>query len=270
MTSGKPLEGASDPAASMGLLTTILENALDPGYRRRAQEKKVTPFWYQIILGIFLAALVAGALFAGKTLRGAQIESRASRDMLISQIEEYIAQIEVLTTDIAGVDQQIKDLGEISTPSSDVSQPALVASAQSAVDGPGTEVILTESEALSAQDRGFVTDAELRTVVNILWSAGAEAVAVNNVRLGPESTIRTAGSAILVDFTAVASPYVVQAIGNPKVLNQAVSSGTTGSALKQMSKDAGYTMSVRDVSDITLTASTARENKYVQPEEGDQ
>ena len=43
--------------------------------------------------------------------------------------------------------------------------------------------------------------------------AGAEAIAINGQRLTATSTIRAAGSAILVDFRPVTSPYEVSAIG---------------------------------------------------------
>jgi hypothetical protein len=38
--------------------------------------------------------------------------------------------------------------------------------------------------------------------------------------LGPTSTIRTAGEAVLVDFQPVASPYQVEAIGDAALLSQ--------------------------------------------------
>ena len=50
-------------------------------------------------------------------------------------------------------------------------------------------------------------------VVNALWAAGAEAISVNGQRIGPDTFVRTAGSAILVNVTPVSSPYEVAAIG---------------------------------------------------------
>ena len=52
----------------------------------------------------------------------------------------------------------------------------------------------------SADRSGQVTDHDLQTVVNALWAAGARAIWVGGVRLGPQTAIRTAGQTILVDF----------------------------------------------------------------------
>src|SRR5207302_8837342 len=58
-------------------------------------------------------------------------------------------------------------------------------------------------------------DRDLQAVTNALWTAGAEAIAVNGERLTAQSAIRQAGDAILVDFRPLVSPYVVTAIGSP-------------------------------------------------------
>ena len=66
---------------------------------------------------------------------------------------------------------------------------------------------------VSGGDVSRVLDVDLQSVVNGLWAGGAEAVAVNGQRLTALTTIRAAGSAILVDFRPVTSPYEVSAIG---------------------------------------------------------
>ncbi len=60
---------------------------------------------------------------------------------------------------------------------------------------------------------GQVTDHDLQSVVNALWGAGARAISVGGIRVGPQTAIRTAGQSILVAFTPVRSPYLVRAVG---------------------------------------------------------
>src|SRR5439155_24527639 len=72
-----------------------------------------------------------------------------------------------------------------------------------------------EQQTIQPDENGRITDRDLQIVVNALWSAGAEAVAVDGRRLTATTTIREAGGAILVDFFAVASPYHIEAIGDP-------------------------------------------------------
>ena len=70
--------------------------------------------------------------------------------------------------------------------------------------------------------RHILTDRDVRGVVNELWPDGAEAIAVNDVRLTPDRAIRFAGEAVLVDFQPITSPYMIGAIGDADEL-------TTGS-----------------------------------------
>jgi uncharacterized protein YlxW (UPF0749 family) len=89
-------------------------------------------------------------------------------------------------------------------------------------NGPGLVVELSDSES-SPQTRGELTDlriqdVDLRLIVNALWRAGAEAVALNGHRIGATTAIRAAGDRILVNFAPIASPYRVAAIGDPEGL----------------------------------------------------
>jgi uncharacterized protein YlxW (UPF0749 family) len=97
--------------------------------------------------------------------------------------------------------------------------------------GPGVVVELADSPE-APRTTGDVTDlriqdVDLQLVVNALWSAGAEAVAVNDRRVTSTTAIRAAGEAILVNFHAVSSPYRVEAIGDADALRR----GTIGSEI---------------------------------------
>jgi uncharacterized protein YlxW (UPF0749 family) len=90
--------------------------------------------------------------------------------------------------------------------------------------GPGIVVQLADSPQ-HPRTREEVTDfriqdADLRVVVNALWRAGAEAIAVNGRRLASTTAIRKAGTVILVNYRAVSSPYRVAAIGEPRALRE--------------------------------------------------
>jgi uncharacterized protein YlxW (UPF0749 family) len=85
------------------------------------------------------------------------------------------------------------------------------------MSGPGLEVRLSDgSEAKASEsDRESVSvhDVDLQLVVNALWAAGAEAVAVNGQRLVATSPIRAAGETITVNFRPLVPPYKIDAIG---------------------------------------------------------
>ena len=83
--------------------------------------------------------------------------------------------------------------------------------------GPGLEIRLADSHraAKSGTDRESlaVHDVDLQLVVNALWAAGGEAVAVNGQRLVATSPIRAAGETITVNFRPLVPPYKVEVIG---------------------------------------------------------
>lgn len=107
------------------------------------------------------------------------------------------------------------------------------------VAGPGVRVVLDDAPAgrrspptarpgTGAVDPGRVVDRDLQAVVNALWAAGAEAVAINGQRLTTLSAIREAGDAILVDFRPLSPPYRVVAIGDPDGLGTRFADSVAG------------------------------------------
>lgn len=51
-----------------------------------------------------------------------------------------------------------------------------------------------------------VTDSDLQVLVSLLWQSGAEAIAINGYRLGVQTSIRTAGTTILIGVQFRAKP----------------------------------------------------------------
>jgi uncharacterized protein YlxW (UPF0749 family) len=59
----------------------------------------------------------------------------------------------------------------------------------------------------------LVGSRDIRSVVEELWIAGAEAIAINNERVTPTTAIIDIGSSLLVNSAYLAPPYQVTAIG---------------------------------------------------------
>lgn len=62
----------------------------------------------------------------------------------------------------------------------------------------------------------------LELLINELWAAGAEAIAVNNYRIGNSTGLSCAGTTILIDTKRIAPPYIIDVIGDPKNLKNAL------------------------------------------------
>jgi uncharacterized protein YlxW (UPF0749 family) len=83
--------------------------------------------------------------------------------------------------------------------------------------GRGLEVRLADSgrRPPSPEEAGAyrIHDTDLQLVANALFTAGAEAVAINDSRLVATTPIRAAGDTIVVNFRPLTPPYRVVAIG---------------------------------------------------------
>lgn len=90
------------------------------------------------------------------------------------------------------------------------------------VEGPGISVVLRDSERPAENiidlSGSIIHDTDVLRIVNELWSAGAESISVNGLRVGLRSSFRCVGPTILVDSVRIASPVTIRVIGDPETL----------------------------------------------------
>jgi uncharacterized protein YlxW (UPF0749 family) len=149
---------------------------------------------------------------------------------------------------------------------------------QVAAQGPGVEVSLSEPTQSASPtsvpghgertpDTGthILVDRDVRSVVNELWADGAEAIAVNGIRITPTSAIRFAGDAVLVDFVPINSPYVVDAIGDPNTMVTRFASSDVASRYQTLAavKGIGFNFTERD--SLSLPATAGAQPRYARP-----
>lgn len=106
---------------------------------------------------------------------------------------------------------------------------AKFAACLTAVQGPGVEVTLTDSKnpfpgglPPGLTPPNIIHDTDINATVNELKAAGAEAISVNDQRVGAVTPIRCAGPTVFVNNTAQTPPYVIKAIGKPLTLETAL------------------------------------------------
>lgn len=121
--------------------------------------------------------------------------------------------------------------------------------------GPGLEIRLSDSRraAKTESDRESLSvhDVDLQLVVNALWAAGAEAVAVNGQRLVSTSPIRAAGETITVNFRPLVPPYKVEAIGADR---QEFERSAVAQHFRQWVTDYGLGFSLRSKKKVVVPA----------------
>ena len=86
------------------------------------------------------------------------------------------------------------------------------------VTGPGLEVTLVDSKLDAPPSGGNVNDLvihsqDVQAVVNALWRAGSEAIAINGQRLVSTSAVLCVGNTLLLNGSVHSPPYEVTAIG---------------------------------------------------------
>jgi len=93
------------------------------------------------------------------------------------------------------------------------------------VEGPGIRITLDDAPAREP-DMPFswfiIHDYDIRSILNDLKIAGAQAIAINGERVVPMSEQICAGPTIIINGNRYPVPYVIEAIGDPDALYEAM------------------------------------------------
>ena len=131
--------------------------------------------------------------------------------------------------------------------------------------GPGITVVVADGPDAATDSAAFVQDSDLQMVVNALWAAGAEAIAINGQRLTATTAIRSAGSAILVDLVAVVGPYEVVAIGDQNRLETGLARSSAAQQLSALGSQYGIKTNVGTHKELLVPAGPTRVLFTAQP-----
>lgn len=255
------------------LLALITEEALERDYqmvaRRRAQQvgsPGPARGWLGGSAGVVVVVVVFGfmvTLAAVQTSRNADVTS-ASRAGLIDRIQTRRAAVQKLQQEISDLrDANSMADNALITLNNTVNERENTATKLGAdtgftpVAGEGIRIQL-DNAPFSDPDTEHIRDSDLALLVNALWSAGAEAIEVNGQRVSARTAIRNSGTAIEVNSTGIAPPYVVQAIGNVNTLSSRLVETDSGAAFGVLAGDYGWSYDVDNVDELRLPAAPAR------------
>lgn len=223
------------PTTYVGLLTHLANNTLDEDYQTvsdrrptgspenaRPAPRRNRHVWIVAVLAVFGLLLGVSALL---TEQNRPLLS-AERQGLIEQAHQRQARLDAVHAQLAQLQHEVSQLQQsvsvqnatMQNLSAALTQLGMVTGAL-AVHGPGVVFTLDDApEAIGSNGGGVILDTDLQSLVNGLWSAGAEAISINDHRLTAVTAIRYAGRAITVDYRSLTPPYVVTVIGNPDTL----------------------------------------------------
>jgi len=115
----------------------------------------------------------------------------------------------------------------------------------------------------------IIHDVDILNILNDLRVAGAEAISVNGERVLANSEIKCRGPVVRINGKTFGTPFIIEAIGDPKILMASVNApGTYGETLKSV-YDIGFEPEVKDK--ISILGYSGNFNfKYAKPKgEGD-
>jgi uncharacterized protein YlxW (UPF0749 family) len=135
---------------------------------------------------------------------------------------------------------------------------AHIAAGLVALTGSGIVIQLEDSKAPVPPDGSesdyLVGSRDIRVVVQELWSAGAEAIAVNGERITPTSAIIDVGSSLLINSAYLAPPYQVTALGPPDLYDRLKASSGFVEFVRAREKAYGIQVSLAEPESVDVPA----------------
>jgi uncharacterized protein YlxW (UPF0749 family) len=144
----------------------------------------------------------------------------------IQAFQQLSSEVNKLRQEKTEMENALAKRGQESSILNESLQDIKVFAAMTAVEGPGVVITLKDSAKgeVELTDEGVplsdyvIHDEDVLKTVNELFAAGAEAISINQHRVGVNTSIRCVGPTILVNDVKIASPVVIRAIGDPDTL----------------------------------------------------
>lgn len=260
---------------SLHLIDDLINRPVDPLFEdamlyRRAEKPFVR--WSMRVIAFFLCVVIGiVCVIAVQSLHGNTREKVRQEEA--NQLAGLVKRSTELQTEVQQLRKQIDDLSSGSSEAVKAPSTDGIANGTSVIEGPGITVTIADPAlpddsvdgATGARVSGTsgrkVTDTDIQLFVDRLWAMGAEGISVNDERLGPETSIRSAGGKILIGVTAIQSPYTIQAIGDADSLVQGVDE-EHNPKLYESIQDLGISISVSRSDKLTLNANAITTLEY--------
>ncbi|MFD6198705.1 DUF881 domain-containing protein [Mycobacteriaceae bacterium NPDC060252] len=266
------------------LLRTLLSDHLDAGYAEAAAARRngaaprsrLAEWGWQAVAAIAIAAVFAAAV--AQTTRIAPGVMQEKQGLLASIRSEQRdsgaleATRDQLSAEVAGArrsqlegNEQGKELLNrldqlgLAAASTQVRGPALIVT----LADPGSTGDLSDvSKERIPRSQQVILDRDMQLVVNSLWTSGAEAISVSDVRVGPNVTMRQAGGAILVDNQPISSPYRIVAIGPANTMKSSFERSPGMARMRLLQKSYGIRLTLGTQENVQLAPAVNRDVKY--------
>lgn len=203
------------PDASMDLINSIVNSAIDPDYGPPTQESPRQRGVWSVVAIVVIGFLLGSA---GMQNRSAAPDHARERGELVERVgaaQSNVAELRREQAELRAEVSEMRDQALAGDPQRALRRELAAVSGVQPVRGPGVVITLDDP---ANRAKGQVIDEDLAHVVSGLFQAGAEAVAINDHRVTARTAIRNAGDAITVNYVSLVAPYRIAAIGDPHLL----------------------------------------------------
>lgn len=229
----------------------------------------------QVTLAV--ALLVLGFLIAGQiAAEGPRVRySTEERTPLIETALGLQSQQEAFQAEILAQRQRIGTLEAQGFGDADVLrrlyaqlEEARITAGLIAVSGPGASFRFDDGNVGGPGVDSLVTARDVRILIQELWFAGAEGIAVNDERIVGTSAVLDIGGSILVNSAYLSPPYTVTAIGPPDLYQRMLASASFVQFVDGRIERSGIQLSVAQPPSVDLPAFAGTVNvQYASPAE---
>lgn len=123
-----------------------------------------------------------------------------------------------------------------------------------AVQGKGLVITLDDSQRGSVSDQAIAHAADLRDLISLLRSGGAEAISINDERVVATTAIDCIVNTILVNQTRLTNPFVLKVIGDQTTLSNLVNDPNIMQDLHRRVLTDGVIFKVESKSNVVIAA----------------
>lgn len=229
----------------------LLQSATDSEYQFSAARHTLrgdpSPRRLPAAIAAFVSFALVGIGFSAVAYLASQTRpaADATRLELVQRVTDMQARVDALTytngrlrAKNAELDQLIQPLDQALA--ADLTRQAAFGGYK-ATTGRGIKIFIKDKGGRATSAGELVMDADFQIIVNGLWSAGAQSIEINYVRITAGTSIRNAGKAVLIDYQPIRSPYTIKAIG-PLSMRNNFESSPAGAWVRDL--DANYPIDV--------------------------
>jgi uncharacterized protein YlxW (UPF0749 family) len=217
-----------------------------------------------------VVALAAGLLFAtsGQTAQGSDLRAGDVTELsaLVAEREDVLAdqgrQLAALRVRTEALTEQAATRNGDVAAARAAGDANLLSAGWVALTGPGVEIVLDDaprrpdgSLPLGARpDDVVIHQSDVQAVVNAVWAAGADGVAIMGQRLIATSAVRCVGNVLLLEDRTYSPPFVVTAIADPAAVRAHLEASPQVAVFEQAVSAFGLGFDVRERGEVALPA----------------